>query len=164
MKRVYISLGSNVDAENHIQAAIDLLRQQFGDIEVSTTYQNPSVGFDGDDFLNLVVGLDSDLSVQELASAMRDIEASLGRDRSMPKFSSRTIDLDLLIIGNKIIREGGILLPRDEILKYAFVLCPLAELVGDLIHPETLVTYQTLWQEFDQKSQPMTALEITCQK
>lgn len=161
MKRVYVSIGSNVDAREHISSAIAMVEQRYGDLEFSRTYQNPAVGFDGDDFLNLVIGFDSDDSVTQLAASMREIEAVLGRDRTQPKFSSRTIDLDLLIIDNKVIEQGSIILPRDEILKYAFVLRPLSELVGQAIHPIAGKTYEALWKSFDDSSQPMTAIDIS---
>ena len=160
MKRVYISVGSNMDAENHIRAAVRVLRNQFGELDVSTTYRNPAVGFEGEDFLNLVIGLDSDLAIPDLASVMREIENSLGRDRSLPRFSARPIDLDLLIVGNAIVQEAGIALPRDEILNYAFVLCPLAELIGDAIHPEKQCSYQKLWEKFDRANLQMIPVNI----
>lgn len=148
-KRAYVSIGSNVNAAANIKDSLRLLEKNFGPLELSPCYQNPAVGFEGEDFINLVVGFDSALGVPGTASKLRDIEAQLGRDRSRPKFSARTIDLDLLILDNQAETKAGITLPRDEILKYAFVLRPLAELVGDLVHPEANQSYAQLWQDFE---------------
>lgn len=159
-RRAYVSIGSNVDAERQIREVLQRLRTTFGELELSTTYRNPAVGFDGDDFLNLVVGFDTGLGLKGTAEKLRELEAAQGRDRSLPKFSARTIDLDLLILDNCVEEEGGVQLPRDEILKYAFVLCPLAELVGEFQHPETGQSYGDHWTAFDKASQPMTPLVI----
>ena len=96
MARVYVSLGSNVDREDRIRRAVDALRQAFGSIELSTVYDSAAVGFNGSNFLNLVAGFDCDLEVSAVASAFRDIEDQLGRDRSLPRFANRAIDLDIL--------------------------------------------------------------------
>ena len=129
-QRAYVSIGSNRDAERQVATALRRLESEFGELEVSTVYQNPAVGFEGDDFLNLVAGFDSNMGVLPTARFLRQIEAEQGRDRSQPKFSSRVIDLDLLLYGDETGDFDGVVLPRDEILKYAFVLCPLAELIG----------------------------------
>ncbi len=162
-QRAYVSIGSNVNARANIQAALKLLEKNFGPLTLSHCYQNPAVGFAGEDFINLVAGFDSALGVQGTASKLRDIEAQLGRDRSRPKFSARTIDLDLLILDNCAATQAGIRLPRDEILQYAFVLCPLAELVGELKHPEEQKTYAQLWAEFSGDKDCLTAVSLSQQ-
>ena len=78
---------------------------------------------------------------------MHKIEDSLGRNRAAPKFSSRIIDLDLVIYDDMI--DEKINVPRKDILKYAFVLAPLLELNPDGIHPEKGVSYLNLWEEFE---------------
>lgn len=162
LQRGYISIGSNQNPKQNILAALQALTTQFGELELSTAYQNPSVGFEGSDFINLVVGFDTSLSVPEIGKTLRSIEESLGRDRSQPKFSSRCIDLDLLILDNGIHQAHGIELPRDEILKYAFVLCPLVELVGnELVHPTENRTYADLWQAMSQQPQALTPVLLS---
>lgn len=146
MGRVYVGLGSNVDRENHLRRAAGLLRLEFGDIEMSPVYDSAAVGFDGSNFLNLVVGFDSLLEVEEVATVFRDIENQLGRDRSLPKFASRSIDLDILLYDDRIVDVPGIHIPRPEILVNAFVLKPLQDIAPQRLHPETGQSYADHWQ------------------
>ena len=127
MSRVWISVGSNIDRERSVRAALWELRRLFGDLVISPVYETAAVGFDGDAFLNLVVGIETARAPGELHALLRDIEASHGRVRSAARFDARTLDLDVLTYGDAVTDEGGKQLPRDEILKYAFVLGPLAE-------------------------------------
>jgi len=144
--RVYVSLGSNVDREARIRLAVAALREQFGEIELSPVYDSAAVGFDGSNFLNLVAGLNTSLEVGAVVEIFRDIEDQLGRDRSLPKFASRPIDLDILSFDDLILDVPGIRIPRAEILYNAFVLKPLQDIAGDRLHPEMGETYATLWQ------------------
>ncbi len=146
MNRVYLSLGSNIDPESHIHGAIAALSARYGALIISPVYQTPAVGFDGDDFYNLVVGLDTAESVQTLATACREIEAAEGRRRSDQRFSARTLDIDLLTVG-AIVHEQNPMLPRDEILEYAFVLKPLADIAPDEQHPTDGRCYRDIWTE-----------------
>jgi len=146
--RVYVSVGSNVERKRHIRSCIRALREHFGALIVSTVYQTEAVGFVGNDFYNLVVGFDTGLDVQAVAARLRKIEDAHGRRRDVPRFSARTLDLDLLIYGDLVLREGGVQVPRDEITRYAFVLCPLAEVAGDGRHPVLGVSFGELWQRF----------------
>ncbi len=144
--RVYVGLGSNLERERMIRAAVAALRVQFGEIELSPFYDCASVGFDGSDFLNGVAALTSDQAIDRLVASFHAIEDRLGRDRSLPKFASRPIDLDLLLYGDAIVDRPGLRVPRPEILEYAFVLRPLADLAPDRVHPETGDTMAALWQ------------------
>lgn len=152
MATVYISLGSNVDAETNIRAAITALKEQFGELIISTVYKNSAVGFDGDDFLNLVVGLNTELSIPDFVDSLHNIEAAQGRRRDLKKFSPRTLDMDLLLYDDDIFESEKIIIPRDEITKYAFVLQPLAELIPDYIHPVTKQKISDLWTAFDKNN------------
>jgi 2-amino-4-hydroxy-6-hydroxymethyldihydropteridine diphosphokinase len=145
-ERVTVSLGSNIDAENNIRRAVQALHRHYGELRISPVYQTEAVGFEGDDFLNLVVSFRSDEPVETLAAELKAIEDALGRDRSLPKFSSRSIDLDLLTYGDRVQDEGGVQIPRDEILKNAFVLKPLADIHGDMKHPVTGKTLAEHWR------------------
>ena len=149
MATIYISLGSNIDREVNTRAGVSALRRVFGELRLSSVYESESVGFDGDAFLNMVIACDVDMSVHETNRVLREIEDANGRDRTGPKFSSRTLDLDLLLYDNLVLNEKGLILPRGEILKNAFVLWPLAELAPNLCHPESGKTYNKLWSEFD---------------
>ena len=144
--RVYLSLGSNLDREAMIRGAIAALRSQFGEIVVSPVYDTTSVGFDGNNFLNLVVGLDTDLDLEVLLHSFREIEDHLGRDRSMPRYGNRLIDLDILTYGDSVISKGRTRVPRPEILEHAYVLRPLQDIAGDSTHPENGESYRKLWQ------------------
>lgn len=149
--RGYISIGSNIDKEQHIPASLLALRQLFGALTLSSTYQSESVGFSGASFHNLVVGFDSELDVKSIAKQLRQIETDNGRTRDCQKFSARTLDLDLILYGDLIINDGRLQIPRDEIERYAFVLEPLAEIASALCHPVSGISYGELWQKFDKK-------------
>jgi len=148
MPRVWVSIGSNIERERHIRAALNDLRETFGEIDVSPVYETEAVGFTGDAFFNLVAGFDTKLAPEVLHRMLREIEARHGRERGGGKFAARTLDLDLLTYGSAITDEGGKFLPRDEILRYAFVLAPLADVAGAELHPELGESYQLLWQRF----------------
>lgn len=160
MARVYISIGSNIEPEKHVRAAVGDLRQRYGPLEVSPVYRSESVGFDGDDFLNLVVGFSTDLEPLALAEALRELEVAHGRVRGEQKFSARTLDLDILTYEDRVLRQGRLKLPRDEITRYAFVLRPLADLAGDRLHPELGISYRALWERFDGSGQSMKRVEM----
>ena len=123
----------------------------FTDLIISSVYQSPAEGFNGDDFYNVGVNAQTDLSVEDTADTLREIEQNQGRDRTQPKFSSRKIDLDLVLYDQVI--DERVNLPRDDILKYAFVLAPLTELNAGLIHPVEQQSYQLLWQSFQSNNQ-----------
>jgi 2-amino-4-hydroxy-6-hydroxymethyldihydropteridine diphosphokinase len=144
--RVYVGLGSNVDRESRLLQAVIALREQFGELCLSPVYDSAAVGFEGFDFLNLVAGFDTGLEVEQVAAIFREIENKLGRDRSLPKFASRSIDLDILTYGDLVVDLPGLRIPRPEILENAFVLKPLQDLAPHTPHPETGETYAELWQ------------------
>jgi len=149
MTRAWISLGSNIEPEENLRAALVLLEARFGPLVVSPVYRTAAEGFEGDDFLNLVVGIDTGEPLHEVRGALRAIEEARGRVRGSEKFSSRTLDLDLLT-WNELV-DPALGLPRDEILEYAFVLGPLADVAPDERHPVAGRTYGELWRAFPRK-------------
>lgn len=149
MARVYISVGSNIDRTKNLLASLDALQGWFGELHLSPVYESEAVGFDGEPFLNLVVGVDTDLSVAELSLRFKKLEADNGRRRDLPRFSGRTLDLDILTHGQQVGRVDGVELPRREILKNAFVLRPLADIAPEERHPVCGQTYLELWQTYD---------------
>ncbi|NOY67750.1 MAG: 2-amino-4-hydroxy-6-hydroxymethyldihydropteridine diphosphokinase [Gammaproteobacteria bacterium] len=159
MATVYISIGSNVDRKKNIRSCLESLREIFGELKISTVYENKAVGFDGDDFYNLVVIFQTQRDVRELTPVFREIESGHDRVRGGERFSSRTLDVDLLLYDDLILKADGLTVPRDEIIKYAFVLRPLAEISPDLIHPESGETMAGLWQAFEPK-EDMRAVDI----
>ena len=157
MARVYISIGSNIDRYRHVTAALDALQQWFGELVISPVYESEAVGFDGSDFLNLVVGVETDLPVGELSARFKQLERENGRKPDAPKFSPRTLDLDILTWGSVTGVTDGVELPRAEILKNAFVLRPLADIAPEDVHPVCSESYGRLWQAYstDQKLWPV---------
>lgn len=131
----YLGLGSNVDAEHHIRIAIDALRNRFGAIEISPVYRSKAVGFEGNDFLNLAVRIETDLDPYQLRSFLRELEAEFGRDRDAPKWSDRTLDIDILLYDDLVVYDDKLEIPRREILKFAHVLRPLADIAETVSHP-----------------------------
>ena len=134
-RRCWIGVGSNLNREQSIRGAIASLGRAFGALIVSPVYETEAVGFDGDAFLNLVVGIETEGGVRNLSARLVEIENIHGRRRGPDRFSPRTLDLDLLTWGNAVGTIAGRELPRDEILKYAFVLGPLADVAPDERHP-----------------------------
>lgn len=149
MAHVFVSIGSNIEQKKHIQACLDALDREFGPLELSSVYESEAVGFEGDNFYNLVAGFDTDLRVGELSKFLRQVESDNGRRRGGPKFSARTLDIDILTYDELSGPVDGIALPRDEILENAFVLLPLAELAPEKTHPVINRTYNILWREYD---------------
>ena len=160
MARVWVSLGSNVEREENIRGAVAELERRFGELVLSRVYESEAVGFDGDAFFNMVVGFNSDLSPGELMNRFRDIESDFGRVRGSAKFSSRTLDIDLLTYNDLVTKGEGYELPRGEITKYSFVLLPLAEVAPDQIHPVIGKTFSEMWKAFDAEKQPLWPVEF----
>lgn len=149
MALVYLSLGSNIDREHNIRSSLDQLARHFGALRLSPVYESEAVGFDGSPFLNLVVAIETALPVGELAEVLHDIERRHGRARGEKKFSSRTLDIDILTYDQVCGEVDGVILPRKEILKHAFVLWPLADLAPQARHPLRGQPYQLLRADID---------------
>ncbi|MFZ5592752.1 MAG: 2-amino-4-hydroxy-6-hydroxymethyldihydropteridine diphosphokinase [Pseudomonadota bacterium] len=160
MARVYVSIGSNIDRQSNIRSALAALRESFGQLTISPVYESKAVGFAGDDFYNLTVGFDSTLDPLAINHVLRDIEHRHGRVRGDSGWTSRTLDLDLLLYGQLISDSHGLMLPRGEIIKYAFVLCPLAEIAGEEHHPVSGVRYSDLWAAFDKEAQQLWRVDF----
>ncbi len=160
MAIVYIGLGSNMDAETNLHRAVAALREQFGDIELSSVYSSPPLGFDGDEFLNLVVRFSTDRAPGDLLDYFETLHEHAGRVRGHEKFVSRPLDIDLLLYGDVVDPEPPLRLPRRDILEHSFVLRPLAEMAPDLVHPVTGSTMKAIWNEFDPATHPLQAVDI----
>ncbi|MEQ8288192.1 MAG: 2-amino-4-hydroxy-6-hydroxymethyldihydropteridine diphosphokinase [Gammaproteobacteria bacterium] len=146
MVRVYVGVGSNVERENNIRGGLHALAERFGKLELSPIYQNTAVGFEGDDFYNLVAAFITHKEIDEVAAELKEIEYDFGRRRNETRFSPRTLDIDLLMYGDTVDSSHDV--PREDITKYAFVLKPLFDMEPDLVHPQTGKTIAELWQEF----------------
>ena len=162
MATIYISLGSNVERKYHVLQGLQALAQTFNlafeQLTLSSLFESEAVGFNGNAFYNMVVGIKTDYSVEQVVIKLRDIEIAYGRPVDAKKFSPRTLDLDLLLYDDLIINSPA-QLPRDEIDKNAFVLWPLSQVAPLLIHPIIKKNYQTLWQNYDQASQQLAIVE-----
>ncbi|HEY1033769.1 MAG TPA: 2-amino-4-hydroxy-6-hydroxymethyldihydropteridine diphosphokinase [Pseudoxanthomonas sp.] len=154
MGLAYLSLGSNVAPEHHLRVAIDALRARFGDVRLSPVYRTRSVGFDGTDFLNAAAVIESDLDPFALNDWLHALEDAHGRDRSGPRFSDRTLDIDIVFYDDLVLQgPGNLRLPRDE-LKHAFVLLPLADIAPDKVDPRSAMTLQALWEAHPDRMSP----------
>ena len=152
MARIYISLGSNIEPVQHLQAGLTSLRACFGPLRLSSMYESEAVGFSGTNFLNMVASAETDLNIAAVVAQFKQIEQNHGRLAGAKKFSPRTLDLDLLLYDH-VVCQTPVVLPRAEIVNNAFVLWPLAELAPELIHPVVDKSYASLWQEYDKDSQ-----------
>jgi 2-amino-4-hydroxy-6-hydroxymethyldihydropteridine diphosphokinase len=155
LARAYLSLGSNIDREHYVVSALDTLSMIYGDLRLSSVFESESVGFRSFHFYNMAIGIDTSQTVGELVETLLKIENDCERSRDTPRFSSRTLDLDLLTYADLVGLIGDVYLPRKEITENAFVLCPLAEIAGDEIHPITKRSYAELWRCFDQGEQKL---------
>lgn len=153
MAHVFLSLGSNIHRQKHLRAGLDALAECFGVLTCSPVYESEAVGFEGDPFYNLVVGLQTDLSISHLQEQIKAIEDENGRARGGPKFSARTLDIDILTYDDCVGNFEGVQLPRDEITRNAFVLRPLCDLAPEAIHPQQQKSYAELWRSYDQLTQ-----------
>jgi 2-amino-4-hydroxy-6-hydroxymethyldihydropteridine diphosphokinase len=161
MARVYLSLGSNLEPRRHLVAAIAALRERFGEIDVSPAYRSQSVGFDGADFVNLAVGLDTDLPPEALNDWLHALEDRHGRRRDVPRYSDRTLDIDIVFYDALVIDGPGHLqVPRNE-LQHAFVLQPIADIAPDFRHPVSGASMAELWAAFPQRHEPLQVEPLT---
>lgn len=159
MGLVLLSLGSNIEPLRHLKAAAHDLREAFPDVRFSLAYRYRAVGFDGPDFLNAGAMLETAMPPDALNDWLHQLEDSHGRRRDVPRFSSRTLDIDLVFYDDLILEgPGNLKLPRPE-LKHAFVLEPLAALAPDFIEPMSGRSLAALWQAHADHLHPAPAEE-----
>ncbi len=158
MARVYVSVGSNIDRERNIAMALRLLEARFGRLLRSSVFESAAVGFDSAPFYNLVVGFDTRETPREIQDVLHSIEEASGRIRTTG-LSARTLDLDLLLYDDLVTEVDGMVLPRKDITRYAFVLAPLAEIAGSLRHPVSGERYADMWSEFDAAGQVLSRVD-----
>lgn len=160
MATVYLGLGSNMARRKNLRVAICELRKRYGDLDISPVYKSAAVGFLGKDFLNLVVRLESQHSPLEICDEIEAIHNVAGRERSSHKWESRPLDIDLLLYNDLIRDVRPVRVPRSDILRYSFVLRPMAELAPDLVHPMTGRTMREHWMNFDASSHPLEEISV----
>lgn len=143
MARVFVGIGSNHEPEHHLALALEALAQHFGEVQVSPVYASASVPPGDADYYNLVAGFDCAQTPGAITATLKTIEHAAGRRRGGEAVA---IDLDLLVVGDTVLTGDTFELPRPDILQYAFVLRPLADLAPTACHPLTGQTYAALWQ------------------
>ena len=149
MSLVYIGIGSNVDREENIRSCIKCLHEKYSVISLSPLYETSSMGFDGPNFYNLVCCFETSQDVVVLKTELSVIEKNHGRSMNETKFSSRTLDIDILYYDDLIYEDDNLKLPRKEIIQYDFVLQPLVDIAPEFIHPLINKTNKEIMDEFN---------------
>jgi 2-amino-4-hydroxy-6-hydroxymethyldihydropteridine diphosphokinase len=158
--RVFVAAGSNVEPEKNLGRACAEIAHTWPDAYFSRAWRNAAVGFEGPDFINLVVGFSAAQPLHFVIEKLRGIETNCGRPRYAPKWASRTMDLDVLLFGDRVEKTTDYTLPRPDLLKRPYMLGPLAEIAPDFTHPTAHKTIGELWTEFDRDGHPMQEVEL----
>ncbi len=156
--QVYIDIGSNIDRKHNIRSCIKQLKLEFPNIVFSRAYESAAEGFEGDPFINISAGLQTDKSYPEMLRFLKRLETDHARKRTGIKFSARTLDVDILFYDDLVL-QPEIDLPRAEVLKYPFVLFPLAEIAADYIHPELGITISEIASQSKLNREKLTVIE-----
>ena len=163
MRTVALSIGSNITPEPQLREALDALEARYGHLRTSSVFESESVGFDGANFLNMVALIETDEALPTLAQFLKDYEDQHGRQRTRPKFSGRTVDIDILTFGEACGVTESISLPRAEIVDNAYVLWPLSQVCFEDVHPMTGQTYGALWANYDKQRQKLWTIDFRWQ-
>jgi 2-amino-4-hydroxy-6-hydroxymethyldihydropteridine diphosphokinase len=158
--KVFVAAGSNIDPLRHLLAALAGLARSFAPLRVSPAYRNKAVGFEGEDFINLVVGFNTMDSLEQVRMRLQQIEADCGRPRDAAKWAPRSMDLDILLFGDEIKNEPGLIVPRPDLIKRPYMLKPIVDIAPDLKHPTQHRTMRELWDAFEGKDHAMTVVEL----
>jgi 2-amino-4-hydroxy-6-hydroxymethyldihydropteridine diphosphokinase len=156
----YVAAGSNVRPRESLVKALALLGREFPGLRASRAFSNAAVGFEGDDFINLVVAFPAPGTTESLIESLKSIERACGREPGGPKWGPRTLDLDLLLHGERVGRVAGKTLPHPDLLTRAWVLGPLSELAPDVVHPLAGKTVAALWRGFDAGAHPLAPVSL----
>lgn len=135
---VYLSLGSNMgDRFGHLQKAVNQLFESVGAIKgISSIYETPAMGFDGEPFLNCAIWIKTEMHASQLLTSVLEIEKNMGRERTTSGFyTSRPIDIDILFIDDAVLDSPALTVPHPRIVQRKFVLQPLVDLNPKFIHP-----------------------------
>ena len=155
MKRVFLGIGTNLgDREANLKKAVENIRESIGPvIRSSSVYETEPWGFRSENqFLNIVVEVETDLKPSGLLGRMLMIEANMGRLRGGKEYMSRLIDLDILLYGNEILETKSLIVPHPKMQERRFVLVPLNEIAPDLVHPILGMDINTLLKKCKDKS------------
>jgi 2-amino-4-hydroxy-6-hydroxymethyldihydropteridine diphosphokinase len=153
--KAYLSLGSNVEAEENLASAVSALRARFGALVLSPVYRTGAIGFEGPDFLNAAAIIESDLDAHALNDWLHALEDAHGRDRGGPRFGDRPLDIDIVFYDDLVTEGmGNLRIPRPE-LKHAFVLKPLVDIAPDFVDPGSSRSLSALWADSPERETPM---------
>jgi 2-amino-4-hydroxy-6-hydroxymethyldihydropteridine diphosphokinase len=155
LTRIFLGLGSNIERERHLCAGLDALAGFLTDMTCSPVFESHPVGIKSGPFFNLVVSALTNLPLTELDRRLKFIEADNGR--YAPDRKGLPLDIDVLLYDEQVGNFDGLILPRAEILKNAFVLLPLSLIAPQRLHPEAGVSFDRLWADakIDQKLWPV---------
>ena len=146
---VYIGLGSNLgDRVALLQAAINAIQHLGDSIKISAVYETEPFGVDEDQpkYLNMVMAIRTDSSAAGLLSEFLDIERAHGRTRHRPN-ESRTLDIDILMYGDRVLDTPELVLPHPRMHERAFVMLPLSEIAPQAVHPTLKITVSEIAAE-----------------
>ena len=160
MTEVLVAAGSNVEPVANLRRALGALARHYPGLRCSRAYRNAAVGFAGEDFVNLVLGFETGDDVGTVIGHLHEAEAACGRERNAPKWAPRSMDLDILLYGDRVHEEPGLVLPRPDLVRRPYMLGPAAELAPDFVHPVLGVTLGELWRRFDQAAHTMRAIDV----
>jgi 2-amino-4-hydroxy-6-hydroxymethyldihydropteridine diphosphokinase len=158
--QVLVAAGSNVEPRANLRRALDALAGHYPDLRCSAAYRNRAVGFAGEDFINLVVGFDTNEGVHAVIDHLHEAEALCGRARNAPKWAPRSMDLDILLFGDRVCEEPGLVLPRPDLVRRAYMLGPATEIAPDTVHPTLGLTLGQLWRNYAQGGHPLVAVDL----
>lgn len=161
MPILILGVGSNILPQENILQALPQLERHFGKFCISPIYESPAWGFVGENFLNFVISAQVDCPLDVVVEVIKTIELAQGRKPEQEKFSSRYIDIDILMYGDFIGQLDSVILPREDILLYDFVLRPLADLHPDQRHPVIKKTFKQLWSEYLQRNNQSMQLRVS---
>ncbi|APR68151.1 MAG: 2-amino-4-hydroxy-6-hydroxymethyldihydropteridine diphosphokinase [Thalassolituus sp.] len=164
MARVFLGIGANLDPMMNIRMGLARLAQDFKVVQVSPWYQSPALGFSGPDFINLVIEIESNMSVADLSAQLKQIETDFGRAANAVKYSSRALDVDILLVDDLCGEFDGIELPRNDIWQCAFVLKPLLDLVPKAICPKSGETFASYWPAVANQTLQLIVSDTKAQK
>ena len=142
--------------ERNLRIAARELARRYRNLELSPVYRNPAFGFDGADFFNLAARCDVACSLDELHDDIESIHEIAGRRRGKERFADRSLDIDVLMFGRDVLKTDKRELPRPDVLKYSFVLRPLADLAPDETHPVTGRTFADHWSAWPADEHALT--------
>jgi 2-amino-4-hydroxy-6-hydroxymethyldihydropteridine diphosphokinase len=160
MHDVYVVAGSNIDPVRRLKEALACLQADFGPLRVSPAYRNKTVGFAGEDFVNLAIGFTTDKSPAQVIERLQAAEARCGRPRDAPKWAARAMDLDIVLYGDLVRDEPGLTLPRPDLVRRAYMLKPMADIAPDVVHPTLGRRLAELWQQSADRDHALVPIDL----